>query len=412
MNRKENVFGWNAAAAVLQSGHTVLLLMFAAHVGGAEDAGILTIACAVANLLLVAGKYGVRQFQVSDIACKYRRETYVRARLITLGAGAAALVCVLMLRAWSGVYSERKALTMFFFCVVRMVDAMEDAFHGELQKRGELALASKLIVGRYLLYLTIFTAVYGKSKRLLLAAGAGAAASLCAAAALNFWAAKSCCNARGEKQNAAAVWLLLRECLPLGIMSVLSAYLSNAPKYIIDSRLSDSEQAKFNYVFMPVFAFCLLGMFLFQPMIVPYAKMQKNGERKMFRRVRLRQTFLLEGLTAAVLVLAKPVGIPVLSAVFGADLKGYETHLLILVLGGGFFAVIQYYVMLLTVMRASKWVLAGFCAASALSALFGDAVVRRGGLLGISVFFAVLAGALGLYLRIVCAVKSGREEYT
>lgn len=401
---KGSVFAWNAAASALQSGHTILLLMLVSRADGADDAGILTIACAIANLVLVGGKYGVRQFQVSDIGGQYRWETYVRARVLTLAAVSAALAGVLAARVLSGVYSGRKSLTVLCFCGVRLVDAAEDVFHGELQKRGKLALAAKIIVCRYLLYLTIFGAVYGKSRSLLPAAGAGAAVSFGAAIALNLWAAGGYGDASGEKRRG-MVRSLLRECLPLGIMSLLSAYLSNAPKYVIDTRLSDAEQAKFNYVFMPVFAFCLLGMFLYQPMIVPYAKLWKGREGKTFRRMRLRQTFLLEGIIAAVLVLSKFAGIPVLSAVFGVDLKGYETHLLILVLGGGFFAVIQYYAMLITVMRGQKWLLAGFCVTSAVSALFGKAVVERGGLFGVSVFFAVLTGALGLYLRIVCAVK-------
>ena len=52
------------------------------------------------------------------------------------------------------------------------------------------------------------------------------------------------------------------------------------------------------------------------------------------------------------------LGIPVLSVVYGVDLAGYKTELMVLLLGGGFLAYTSFYQMILTVIRRQNWLIA------------------------------------------------------
>ena len=61
------------------------------------------------------------------------------------------------------------------------------------------------------------------------------------------------------------------------------------------------------------------------------------------------------GLTVFVLAGGFVLGIPVLSVVYGVDLAGYKTELMVLLLGGGFLAYTSFYQMILTVIRRQNW---------------------------------------------------------
>ncbi len=51
---------WNVAAGLVNAGEAVVLSMVVTHTTGLEDAGILSIAFAVGNLMMTVGKFGVR----------------------------------------------------------------------------------------------------------------------------------------------------------------------------------------------------------------------------------------------------------------------------------------------------------------------------------------------------------------
>ena len=58
---------WNMIGSVLMAFQSVFMLMILTRTVGLEEAGIFTIANANANLFLTIGKYGMRNFQVSDL---------------------------------------------------------------------------------------------------------------------------------------------------------------------------------------------------------------------------------------------------------------------------------------------------------------------------------------------------------
>ena len=68
---KKNLYIWNTLATALNSGQTFIILFFISQSGDHTDAGVFTIAYALANLAIMIGRYGVRQYQVSDIEQKY-----------------------------------------------------------------------------------------------------------------------------------------------------------------------------------------------------------------------------------------------------------------------------------------------------------------------------------------------------
>ena len=75
---------WNTLAGLLNAAEAVLMSMIVTRITGLSDAGVLTLAFAVGNLMMTIGKFGVRNFQVTDVAQKYKFKEYVCLRFATV----------------------------------------------------------------------------------------------------------------------------------------------------------------------------------------------------------------------------------------------------------------------------------------------------------------------------------------
>lgn len=115
----------------------------------------------------------------------------------------------------------------------------------------------------------------------------------------------------------------------------------------------------------------------------------------------VRQSAIMIGLTVFVLAGGFVLGIPVLSVVYGVDLAGYKTGLMVLLLGGGFLAYTSFYQMILTVIRRQNWLIAGYLLGYGLFLLLGRWTVEQGGILGVSVFYTIVVAVIAVYFALV-----------
>lgn len=69
---------WNTAAASVTAGQSALIMIFITRALGTEQAGIFGIAYAYALLLSTFSKYGIRNYQVTDMEEIHLRRIYCR----------------------------------------------------------------------------------------------------------------------------------------------------------------------------------------------------------------------------------------------------------------------------------------------------------------------------------------------
>ena len=82
--RNKSNFIWNTLAGLVNAAEAVILLMVVGRTNGLEDAGILTIAFAIGNLMMTIGRYGVRNYQVTDVEGKLSFGSYFTHRICTV----------------------------------------------------------------------------------------------------------------------------------------------------------------------------------------------------------------------------------------------------------------------------------------------------------------------------------------
>ena len=395
-DKVKSAYLWNTSAAMLNAFQTVFILMLISRIDPVIDAGIFTIAFAIGNLMLSIGKFGVRQFQVSDVKETYSFKEYVFLRILT---------CVLMILAFSayvgyyyavGAYSTEKCLVILLVCMTKVVDAVEDVLHGMLQQHIRLDIAGKILTIRITSYIIVYLIIYAATQNLLMTSLIALAVSVVQFLILNYIAFKEFDIQWKQGVKWFQIWNLGRECFPLFIASYLVIYIGNAPKYAIDKVMSSEAQACFNYIFMPVFVISLMSQFVYQPVISKMALLWHEKNISQFKKMIFKQTGLIVLLSVAAVVGGYILGIPVLSIIYGVNLEAYKTALVILLLGGGALAFVNFLQMIITIARKQNLLIIGYFLTFLAFLFCGKMVVKSFGIVGISVFYTLLVSVIGL----------------
>ena len=387
---------WNAIAACLTSFQTMLLLMLLTHFGTAEHSGYFVMAFTAANLFMHLGKFGMRQYQVTDAGNRYSFREYVASRIFSVGLMGAALVLFLLWALFFNGYTAEKAAVVTLITFYRGVEAAEDVLHGRLQQEGRLDIAAKILAIRNAVFMAGFAVMYLLTGNLVLTCAVNAAITLLLCILLNkpFWGQEA--GHQGRFLSSQNVRSLLLECLPLCLTMVTYMYLGNAPKYIVDGLVSDAVQTRFNIVIMPAFVGSLLCSFIFNPALKRIGDLWNNRDLKTLRKTTRKLALVPVAVDAALLLGGWFLGIPVLSAVYGVDLADYRLTLMIFLLASGAVAMLNLFVALLTAMRKQKHLLLAYAAASLLLLLAGRPLFNAKGLNPLCWFYlAVLLGVLG-----------------
>ena len=392
-NSERENYIWNMVAGLINASEAVILLAVITRTNGMYDAGILTIAFAMANLLSTIGKFGIRIYQATDASEQFGFNTYLGARIVTV---------ILMLIASIGYvaygylfkqYTWDKSGVIFFMCIIYAVEAFEDVFAGLYQKNGRLDMGGKIFFVRWTVILGLFSILLIITHNLFYASLISMVVSVFCCIILLY------CSYGKIVQDKVRVCMkgtkkLLFHGMPLFLSTFLQFYLINAPKYAIDDYLTEDVQACYGFVSMPVFVIGLLNSFIYQPILVQMALQWREHDYYGFiRRIR-KQIGIIAVITTVCLAGAYVLGIPVLSLLYHTDLSAYKAELIILLLGGGFLAMTGFFSVLLTIMRKQKWILYGYAFASIIAILVTGRVVRKFELAGAAMIYTILIGML------------------
>lgn len=410
MNRGKagNGYAWNSIAGLVNAGEAVILSMVVTRTNGLADAGILSIAFAIGNLMMTIGKFGVRNFQVTDLEEKFSFADYFWARVITTGWMTVTSLAYIYYCIQEKGYSRSKTVVILAICFIYAVESVEDVFWGLYQQKQALDAGAKIFFFRWAAILTVFILVLILYQDLCMAAVLGLL--ICMAVFFIYNAAVfRTYDEKIVRVHPVSVYQVLRQCTPLFLVSFLSFYVINAPKYAIDRYMTEEVQACYGFVAMPVFVIGLLNGFIYQPTLVQMALEWKDGRLARFKKRMKRQCIILAGLTVVCLVGAFLCGIPVLSIIYGTDLNGYKVELLILLFGGGIHALVGYLCVLLTIMRKQNWIMYGYAGAAVLAFCFFNFVVEHYAVLGAALFYVLLMIGLVVYFAVI--YKKGLQEY-
>ena len=389
-NKESNTYLWNLLGSMLLAFQSVIMLMLITRIIGLYDAGIFTIAYANANLFLTIGKYGVRNYQVSDVNNTFSFTNYQNVRVLTTIVMIFVSFIYVLYMSNEGVYTIDKCLIIIVVCILKSLDSIEDVYHGYYQKNGRLDIGAKLLFLRILLTIIAFGIGLILTRNLLSALISATIVSGIFFIITNYSVKGNLIETTIKKYNIKQISLLLKICFPLFAGNFLSFYIGNAPKYAIDKGLNEELQACYGFISMPVFVIGLLNSFIFNPIIHKLSLLWKVNKKKEFYRKLIRQVLIIAGITLVCLFGAYIIGIPILSWLYNTDLLNYKAELLILIVGGGFLALSGFFVIIITIIRKQHIIIIGYSIVALLAFIFADCIVELYGLRGAAILYLVL----------------------
>ncbi len=411
-NIKRSSYTWNALNAIISALQNPVILLVMTRTNGVNDAGIFSIAFAIATLMLYVGLYGLRRFQSSDMNENYSFGEYHGMRILTCALMIFASVIYCFYGLCFSSYSVEKAIVVFMICIVKCSQAYSDVYHGCMQQKGRLDVATKSSSVRYTLEMAAYIVLLLITHNLLLSTAAFMVASIVGLLVTSVNAGRNYCEYK-PSFNWKKIRNLTIEGFPLFASLFLNMYISNAPKYAIDAYLTEEIQAIYNMIFMPAFAVMLLANFIFNPILTTYAELwlaRKKEKLKELKHHIEKQMLLILGLTVLGLAIAFTIGAPVLSLIFGVDLNSYRYELCVVMIGGGALAYATYFSTVITIIRMQRTLI--FCyGIVALSArLMSRYLVLEHGIMGAAAMYAFLMVILSLMLFAITCYGIRKEN--
>ena len=394
---KRRAFLWNTASGILNAGQSAIVLIFVAHCLNKTDAGIFTIAYALANLAMIVGKYGLRVYQVTDIEDQFSFNQYFSSRLITSLFALLLTVGYIAFQFCGGSYSIEKSLIVLVICLWKIIDSVEDVYYGMYQQKGRLDIGAKLYTWRLLISTMLMCLLITFKVSLLTSSIVAFVSSLImvfvfiAVTIGNF-------NLEKIRIDFVNVKQILIICFPLFLAATLSIYIANSPKYLIDCYLDDNAQAIFGYLMMPAFTIMVINQFIYQPIIRDLGELWQQEDKKPFVKRVLIQYVVVAAITLLVIIGGATIGIPILSCFYNTDLSNYKVDFIILLLGGGMYALSSFIMVPLTAMRLQKLLAYGFVAVSVASIVLGMVLIQKAGVRGATLLYLALNTLLAIYL--------------
>ena len=396
-NISRDSYLWNTLSATAFALQSAILLIVIGHTNGLEDAGVFSIAYAIGSLMYFIGEFGVRRYQISDINERSSFTDYHTHKLMTCAVMLVASLVAVFFQNISSNHSMEKTSIIMIVCIIKLIEAYSEVYFGRFQQMQRLDIAAKTSFFRTMSGIIGCAAALIMTGNLLISSIVWLISSGLGFVCSSVIVMGSFGYPKVAFRRESIVKITV-DCFPLFLGSFLLLYVGNAPKYAIDACMADTDQAQYNYIFMPVFAIGLFSNFFFNPLIGLLARRWDAGEIKSFGKMVLRQTFIISGIAAAAILVALTIGCPVLGWIYGTDLTEFRGDLAILMVGGGMLAMVNLFTVVITVMEKQKYLTIGYVIPAIAAWIASDYAVRGFGIRGASTLYsALMAAATGIF---------------
>ena len=389
---KENMI-WNMTGSFFYAFASMVLSFLVLRIAGEEQGGIFSFGFStVGQQMFLLAYFGIRPFHITDGTNQYRFGDYLHHRYVTcalaLLLGAGYLACI--------GYSWQKAQIIFLLIVYKVIDGFADVYESEFQRQGCLYPTGRSNTFRTILSVGVFLAT--------LVSGAGLFAA-CAAAVLGqiagvvlfdivvFRELKRVDYGWSAKQGVS----LTASSILLFVSVFLDFYIFSAAKYAIDAHLGDAASGYFNVIFMPTSVINLAAGFVIRPFLTYLTDCWNEHRFSDFKKKLLTIMAVIGGLTVlavgGTVVLGRPV-LALLEWLLGKSYSGTLTALwpafIMIVLGGGFYAVLNLYYYALVILRRQKLIFGIYAVLTVLAAILAPRLTVALGIFGAAFAYLIL----------------------
>lgn len=370
--------------SLVYAGSSMILTALVNHLIGSEQGGIFGFAFSTfGQQMFLVAYFGMRPLQSTDTSQSYTFSEYRLARFVTCSMAVLFGMCYIIFNTLSpsAGYTAQKALVVFLMVLYKVLDGFADVYESEFQRNGRLYLTGQAMAYRTLLSVFCFLGTLAVTRELLFS---------CVVAVLSQGAGILLFDKRMAKSVPGMVftrtpgrqWKLLQDSFLLFLSVFLDGLIFAMAKYAVDAQMTSTDNAVFVAIFMPTSVINLAANFVIRPFLTRMSYQWEERNFVEFKSGIKQLSGIIFLLTIIALAGAWAIGVPVLGVISNVELKPYKSGLLFIVLGGGFFAVMNLFYYVLVIMKKQKGIFFGYVPVCLLSFFLSFWLVREGGING------------------------------
>lgn len=380
---RQNI-AWNMIGSLIYAGSSMILTALVNHLIGPEQGGIFGFAfSAFGQQMFLVAYFGMRPFQSTDVNQAYTFGEYWRVRLYTCVAAVIFGIIYIFVNSFivPDGYSRQKTVVVFLMVIYKVLDGFADVYESEFQREGRLYLTGKAMAYRTILSVILFLGALYATQDLVFSCVIAVLAQ--AAGILLFdWNTMKLVPGVNLSRAAGKSLALIRESFLLFLSVFLDGLIFAMAKYAVDAQMTSMDTAIFVAVFMPTSVINLAANFVIRPFLTKMSYQWEEKKFVEFTRDLKRLVAIILVLTVIALAGAWAIGVPVLGAISNVELAPYKSGLLYIILGGGFFAVMNLFYYVLVIMKCQRRIFFGYVPVCLLSVVLSFLLVKIGGING------------------------------
>lgn len=340
-------FIWNSLGTGINSFNSLFFLIIVTRVNDIQTAGIFSIAYATATILYTLAMYSGRLCQVTDIENKIKDKDYIANR---------ALTCIIMLLGATGFllikqYTSFKTTIFALLAIFKGLEAFSDILYGVMQKNDILYKSGQSLTLKGFIGIILFLIVDLITRDLRFACLSVIIVNLAILIIYDYFMITRKLIDKNTKVNSKNVISILKSEFFVFVNSFAGIYILNAPKYAIDSYLTEDIQAIYGYIMMPATVMTLFTQFIVMPFLGKLKDMYENKELKQIEQVTFKIKLVVIAFGGFAVLAAFLLGPEFLGLIYGLNLKAYRMNLCVIIASYIFYAISYINLVTLTTIR-------------------------------------------------------------
>ena len=340
-------FIWNTIGTGFNSFNSLFFLVIVTRINGLEAAGIFSIAYATATILYTLALYSGRLCQVTDIEEKIKDKDYIANRALTcivMLVGAAIFLIIKQ-------YSPFKTGVFVLLTIFKGMEAFSDILYGVMQKNGILYKAGQSLTMKGVIGLVLFLIINLLTKNLILSCLSLVIVNLIVLVVFDYLLIGKMLIDKDSKVSRKNVLSILKSEFFVFINSFAGIYILNAPKYAIDSFLTEDIQAIYGYIMMPATVMTLFTQFIVLPVLGNLKDLYEKKDFKGFNNLIFKIKMIVVAFGGFAVGAAYLLGPEFLGFIYGVDLLDLRMNLCVIIGSYIFYAISYINLVTLTTIR-------------------------------------------------------------
>lgn len=371
-------FIWNSLGTGINSFNSLFFLIIVTRVNDIHTAGIFSIAYATATILYTLAMYSGRLCQVTDIENKIKDKDYIANR---------ALTCLIMLIGATGFllvkqYSGFKTTIFALLAIFKGLEAFSDILYGVMQKNDILYKSGQSLSLKGFVGIAAFLVVDLITRDLRWACFAVIVVNLVVLIVYDYFIVTRKLIDNKFKINKENVLSIFKSEFFVFVNSFAGIYILNAPKYAIDSFLTEDIQAIYGYIMMPATVMTLFTQFIVMPFLGKLKEMYENKQLKEIEQVTFKIKLIVIAFGAFAVLAAFLIGPEFLGLVYGLDLTAYRMNLCVIIGSYIFYAISYINLVTLTTIRHTFIQFVIYVASMVIACIGSTVLVQKFGING------------------------------